>query len=83
MRALSHTLSRLPPQGPKGPPGDRGTPGVNGVNGVRGPAGNPIEMQGYVNPQGAIPLAEPALLGQFSANVKRMNQMVRKLETRS
>lgn len=69
--------------GPKGPPGEKGLTGANGLNGVRGPAGNPIEMQGYVNPQGAVPLAEPRLLDKFSNNVKRMGSMVRKLEAKA
>jgi hypothetical protein len=69
--------------GPKGPPGEKGLTGANGLNGVRGPAGNPIEMQGYVNPQGAVPLAEPRLLDKFSDNVKRMGSMVRKLEAKA
>uniref|UniRef100_A0A6T8IEQ7 Uncharacterized protein n=2 Tax=Hemiselmis andersenii TaxID=464988 RepID=A0A6T8IEQ7_HEMAN len=71
------------PTGPKGPRGEMGEKGLNGLNGVRGPAGNPIEMQGYVNPQGAIPLAQPRLLSKFSNNVKQMDGMLRKLETRS
>jgi hypothetical protein len=46
----------------------------------RGPAGNPIEMQGYVNPQGAIPLAEPNVLHHFQENVRRLNDAVHRLE---
>ena len=67
-------------QGVMGPTGIRGTNGRPGVNGHRGPAGNPINMRGYVNPQGAIPLADPAVLHKFSANVKTMDRLLKKLK---
>ena len=67
-------------EGVMGPTGIRGTNGRPGVNGHRGPAGNPINMRGYVNPQGAIPLADPAVLHKFSANVKTMDRLLKKLK---
>jgi len=65
-----------------GPTGIRGTNGSPGTNGHRGPAGNPINMQGYVNPQGAIPLADPAVLTKFEHNVKTMDTLLKKLQKR-
>jgi hypothetical protein len=49
------------------------------MNGRRGPAGNPINMQGYVNPQGAIPLADPNVLEQFKQNVNTLDSIIGRL----
>lgn len=65
--------------GPQGPTGPRGTNGRAGLNGRRGPAGNPINMQGYVNPQGAIPLADPNIMQHFQKNVETMDKLLKKL----
>lgn len=67
-------------EGIMGPTGIRGTNGAPGVNGHRGPAGNPINMQGYVNPQGAIPLADPDVLNHFEQNVKTMDALLKRLQ---
>ena len=66
-----------------GPTGIRGTNGAPGVNGHRGPAGNPINMQGYVNPQGAIPLADPDVLNHFEQNVKTMDGLLKRLQSKA
>ena len=63
-----------------GPTGLRGTNGSPGPNGFRGPAGNPINMQGYVNPQGAIPLADPGVLQKFEQNVNTMDSLLKRLQ---
>ena len=63
-----------------GPTGLRGTNGSPGPNGFRGPAGNPINMQGYVNPQGAIPLADPSVLQKFEQNVNTMDHLLKRLQ---
>jgi len=76
------------PQGVRGPRGEEGEPGPTGLrgengrpgpNGRRGPAGNPINMQGYVNPQGAIPLADPNILEKFENNVNTMDELLKRL----
>jgi hypothetical protein len=56
-----------------------GANGRAGMNGRRGPAGNPINMQGYVNPQGAIPLADPNVLEQFKQNVNTLDSIIGRL----
>jgi len=66
-------------EGIMGPTGIRGTNGSPGPNGHRGPAGDPISMQGYVNPQGAIPLADPDVLNKFEQNVKTMDTLLKRL----
>lgn len=70
-------------EGIMGPTGIRGTNGAPGVNGHRGPAGNPINMQGYVNPQGAIPLADPDVLNHFEQNVKTMDGLLKRLQSKA
>jgi len=65
--------------GPQGPTGMNGANGRAGMNGRRGPAGNPINMQGYVNPQGAIPLADPNVLEQFKQNVNTLDSIIGRL----
>jgi len=70
-------------EGVMGPTGIRGTNGATGSNGHRGPAGNPINMQGYVNPQGAIPLADPSVLSKFEQNVKTMDTLLKRLQKKT
>ena len=70
-------------EGIMGPTGIRGTNGSPGPNGHRGPAGNPIDMRGYVNPQGAIPLADPSVLSKFEQNVKTMDNLLARLQKKA
>jgi hypothetical protein len=37
-------------------------------------------MQGYVNPQGAIPLADPSVLQKFEQNVNTMDHLLKRLQ---
>jgi len=37
-------------------------------------------MRGYVNPSGAIPLANPKILNRFERNVKTMDKLLEKLQ---
>mmetsp|Transcript_16957 Transcript_16957/g.33944 ORF Transcript_16957/g.33944 Transcript_16957/m.33944 type:complete len:436 (-) Transcript_16957:59-1366(-) len=68
--------------GPQGPTGPRGSNGRAGLNGRRGPAGNPINIRGYVNPSGSIPLGNPQLLDKFEQNVKEMDHLLKKLKSK-